>query len=234
MIKGKNITPAIDLIKQNLLDKSVMKQKVYKNSIKAFQEIKSVLQGLEQELTECVKIAEEPLKIQFIDKGTFGADFIFAGDTLVFVMYTNVFEFDQDHSLWKTSYLKEDYQRAYCGVINVYNFLTDSFKYHRQNDLGYLVARIFINKENHFWVEGKRQLGFLYNDFAGQIVSNSEMRKVLESVILYCIEFDALTPPYENVIQASVGQIREVNEQLQITTGKRVGFKFFKESIDPY
>ena len=44
--------------------------------------------------------------------------------------------------------------RTYCGVINMYNFLSDSFKYNRENDLGYLIGRMFINKENTF-VEGK-------------------------------------------------------------------------------
>ena len=38
--------------------------------------------------------------------------------------------------------------------------------------MGYCIGRIFINKENHYFVEGKRQLGFLYNDFM-----NSKMNK---------------------------------------------------------
>jgi hypothetical protein len=28
------------------------------------------------------------------------------------------------------------------------------------------VARLFLNKDGHFFVQGKRQLGFLYNDLA--------------------------------------------------------------------
>ena len=35
---------------------------------------------------------------------------------------------------------------TFCGIINIYNFLSDSFKYNRESDLGYLVGRIFINK----------------------------------------------------------------------------------------
>ena len=50
-------------------------------------------------------------------------------------------------------------------MINIYNFLADSFKYNRLNDVGYLVGRVFLNKDLHYFVEGKRQLGFLYNDF---------------------------------------------------------------------
>src|SRR5574340_1141800 len=57
--------------------------------------------------------------------------------------HTNVFEFDTRHLVWKTSYVKEKATRSFCRMINVYNFLPDSFKYNRANDLGYLVARIF-------------------------------------------------------------------------------------------
>ena len=45
-------------------------------------------------------------------------------------------------------------------MINIYNFLSDSFVYDRERDLGYLVARVFLNKEGHFFVQGKKQLGF--------------------------------------------------------------------------
>ena len=55
----------------------------------------------------------------------------------------------------KQKYVKEDKMRSFCGVIHVYNFLNDSFKYNRLNDVGNLVARIFVNKDKHFFVEGE-------------------------------------------------------------------------------
>ena len=66
-------------------------------------------------------------------------------------MHTNTFSFDKSHQIWNSSYVKEDEYKAYCGVINVYNFLSDSFKYNRANDLGYMIGRLFINKEKHFF-----------------------------------------------------------------------------------
>ena len=56
-------------------------------------------------------------------------------------------------------YPEENPNRGFCGLIHIYNFLNDSFKYNRVHDLGYLIGRIFINHENHFMVQGKRQLG---------------------------------------------------------------------------
>ena len=75
-------------------------------------------------------------------------------------MHTNTF-YLKNHHIWNSSYVKEDKYRAYCSVINVYNFLSDSFKYNRVNDLGFMIGRIFINKEKHFFTEGNGRMSFL-------------------------------------------------------------------------
>jgi hypothetical protein len=140
-------------------------------------------------------------------------------------MHTNVFKLDQSHSFWKTNYLTEDEMRGYFGVVNVYNFLSDSFKYNRERDLGYLVARIFLNKEGHFFVQGKRQLGFLYNDLAGSKMDRDRLREVLHSIILYVLDFDLLAPPYDQVNQVTVSEMNELSAS-PLSTGKRLGFRF--------
>jgi len=145
-------------------------------------------------------------------------------------MHTNVFDFDKSHNIWNTSYLKEDELRAYCGMINIYNFLADSFKYNRVNDLGYLVARFFVNKELHYFVEGKRQLGFLYNDFVNKKINQKDIREIIESSILYSMDFDLLTPPYNSMKEVSVIDVIETTNAMKIKTGKRLGFKFFNDN----
>ena len=117
-------------------------------------------------------------------------------------------------------------------MINVYNFLADSFKYNRTNDIGYLVARCFVNNEDHFFVEGKRQLGFLYNNFIHDIIDSKKIRSILESTILYSMDFDLLTPPYDNMKEVSVMDIIEVTNAMNIKTGKRLGFKFQVDNDD--
>ena len=97
----------------------------------------------------------------------------------------------------KQAYLSENENRGYCGIINIYNFLNDSFKYNRSNDLGYLVGRIFVNFENHFMVEGKRQLGFLYNDFINNVLDKDQLKSIIQSSIIYCLDFDLLVPNYD-------------------------------------
>ena len=132
--------------------------------------------------------------------------------------------------MWKSSYIHEDNQRAYCGMINVYNFLADSFKYQRNDDSGYLVARIFINKDNHFFVDGKRQLGFLYNDFANAKISKTAIKNVMESAILYSLDFDLLTPSYDDMKEISISDVVELTRNMRIRTGKRLGFRFHADS----
>ena len=125
-----------------------------------------------------------------------------------------------------TSYFKDNTNRGFCGIINIYNFLADSYKFNRVNDLGYLIARIFINNENHYMVQGKRQLGFLYNDIINAVIDKESMQAIIESAILYSLDFDLFVPPYDEVKEVSVYEMQRVSEGLRMKTGKRLGFRF--------
>ena len=172
--------------------------------------------------------SEEASKIPFIykNRNEFEAELKFAGDTLVFIMHTNIFEFSRNHEVMKTPYIKEDIDRSYCGIINIFNFLSDSFKYDRVNDVGYMIGRIFINKDMHYFIEGKREIGFLYKSFANSLMNQESACDILESAIQYTINFDLLTPHYDNVKEVTVQEFKAVLGSMQIKTGKRLGFKF--------
>lgn len=214
------------LILDTLKTKACLKQDVFKKTKEIFRGFKTEAEKLTGELkTEMDKVDKDVL-VDFIDKSEYEFHIKFGGDILVFFMHTNVFDFEKSHAIWKTSYLKEDELRAYCGMINVYNFLSDSFKYNRLNDVGYLVGRIFLNKDLHYFVEGKRQLGFLYNDFVNEVINNDKIRKIIESSILYSMDFDLLTPHYDTMKVVSVNEVNEVTSAMSIKTGKRLGFKF--------
>jgi len=214
------------LIVNTIKEKSVLKQNVFSNMALNFKVLKRALKELAHDLENEMDDVDNRITISYREKGDYEAQLKIAGDVLVFHMHTNVFKFDNSNGLWKTSYLSEDNNRGYCGVINVYNFLSDSFKYNRMNDLGYLIARLFINNENHFMVQGKRQLGFLYNDFVNSVIDKDKMRAVLESAVLYTLDFDLFMPPYDAVKQVSVYEMTELSNNMQIKTGKRLGFQF--------
>ena len=146
-------------------------------------------------------------------------------------MHSNVFEFDNKHPVLNSSYIQDDPLRSYCGMINIYNFLADSFRYNRERDIGYLVARIFINKDNHFFVEGKRQTEENVKSFAVDTISPGLLRQIIETAIRYCIEFDLLVPPYDQVKLATVEQMQEKIIHSKMITGKRLGFVFNSDDI---
>ncbi len=219
-----------DLILKTLKEKSSLKQDVFANTFSVFNSFKTIAKIMAIDLQKEAKSIDKRLIIEYKDKGEFEFELRVAGDLLIFTMHTNVFEFDKNHSVWRSSYLKNDYTRSYCGIINIFNFLTDSFKYNRVNDLGYAIGRVFVNKENHFFVEGKRQLGFLYNDFVNATIDEKYIRNVVESAILYSLEFDLYTPPFDSIKEISVLDMQQATESMQIKTGKRLGFRFQADS----
>ena len=62
------------------------------------------------------------MRVEYSSDGDFEAKLKFSGDTLLFHMHSNVFDFNAAHPIHKTKYIKEDKLRSFCGVINIYNF----------------------------------------------------------------------------------------------------------------
>ena len=213
-----------------LRDQSLLKQDVYDVAREVFGQFKELL---EERIVEFRKeIPDERVRLKFEDKGAFEAYAFVGSDVLVFNMHTNVFRFPDESAAWKTSYVQKDQSRAYCGVINVYNFLADSFLQGRMHDPGYLLARIFVNKEKHFVIEGVGKLGFLYRDFVNGEINDEVKKEVLNTVVQHAAEFDLLMPPYDLVSQVNVMQIQAVSSALQMKTGKRLGFRFKAEGSE--
>ena len=209
-----------------------MKQEVYKNTLSAMKVMKKYLGDITTELKHKLNAIDKTIDLEFEDRGNFEIRLKLGGDVVVFIMHTNVFDFEDNHQMFDSTYVKEEPFRSYCGMISVYNFLGDSFKYNRESDLGYLISRIFVNKDNHFFVEGKRKLGFLFNDFAQQKVTRDKLAQYLEECILYSLDFDLLTPHYKQVTEVSVFEINAVSRAGRLKTGKRLGFKFQSDN-DP-
>jgi hypothetical protein len=207
--------------------KSVMKQDVYQNTRKVFSMLQDVIKEFVLEVR--AKFENENitrLVIESNHKNEFEYELRFASDALVFIMHSNVFQFPRENPIMRSSYIKEDETRAYCGVIYVYNFLADTLKYQRENDIGYLIARIFVNKDMHFVVEGKRQMAFLNNSFVQEPIERKHLRQILETAVIYSIDFDLLLQPYDNQQILSYSQFQEFTLLRSVPTGKRLGFRF--------
>jgi hypothetical protein len=217
---------ALEQINQLLREKSVLKQDVYHHTVDVFNALKKTLAERVHSIQQEFGATDKRVDFHYRDNGDFQAEIKVAGDVLVFYMHTNVFQFDQSHSVWKSSYVKEDASRSYVGMIQIYNFLADSFKYQRVSDVGYLIGRVFVNREGHFIVQGKRQLGYLYNDFVNGVLDAEALQRIVDSAILYTLDFDLYTPPYENMAQVTVDEIQSITSSSSLATGKRMGFRF--------
>lgn len=207
-----------------LKERSLLKQNVYIFVKQKFEEFKLSLHDVCDELK--TNVNNEKVRTFIEEKGSMESHLFVGSDVLVFNMHSNIFLFPDESAIQKSSYVKDRKERAYCGVINVYNFLADSFLHSRLNDPGYLLARIFINDEGHFLVEGKGKLGFLYRDFMHNEFTKDKQVEIIEHTIRQAAEFDLLTPPYDIVNQISVRQIQTHRSEQQMKTGKRLGFQF--------
>ena len=228
----ENNTTLRDRVMDALRSKACMKQNVYARIIACYKELESVIEEVAGELGTEVRGLDERLKVSFDRRSDTACELRVAGDVIAFSMHTNVFRLERAHHLWQSSYLQKDEMRGYFGMVNMYNFLSDSLVFGRERDLGYLVARLFLNNEGHFFMLGKKRLGTLYNDLAGATLDRTILREMVLAVIEHVIDFDLLVPPYDQVSEVTVGEMRMLYAAQQVSTGKRLGFRFQAEAED--
>ena len=213
-------------LKELVFDKSDLKQSIYMATREVFDMFRNtsreIIQLLQQE-PRCQKYKE---RFSFTNRGDFEFEVKFGSDVLLFYMHSNIFEFSREHQVMKSTYIREDATRSYCGVIRIYNFLSDSIEYRREQDLGYMIGRVFINKEKHYFIEGKRELGMLYSNFGTALIDSASVQSIVESAIEYTTNFDLLTPPFDEEKVVSVGEMMCDIDKKSIVTGKRLGFRF--------
>jgi hypothetical protein len=219
------------MIVDTLKSKSVLKEKVYDNTSVAFMIIKDILKNLTKEVNTNLLGIDPRIRMEYTDRSNYDAQLRVAADMLLFSMHSNIFQFDREHPAWKTPYIQKNKFNAYSGVINIYNFLADSFRFSRLEDLGYLIARIFINHENQYFVEGKRQMGMLFTNYGNEEFNKESLQNIVYTAINYSLEFDLLVPPYDAIKIASVGQAESKIQQTRLITGKRLGFQFNSDDV---
>ncbi len=207
-----------------LAEKSVMKQDVFSNTFSVFLLLKEVLKERAEHLgNDAVKI-DKRVTIYFKDVSPQSMQIKVAGDMLDFYMHSNVFEFDRSHPMFKTGYVKSNEMNSFCGIINVYNFLADSFKFNRVNDVGYLIARIFVNREKKFFIETRTQIGYKYSNFSAEPISKELLTDIVNELVIFAVTFDLFTPPYDEVKTVTISEIQEKQNSNSLRTGKRLGY----------
>ena len=210
-----------------LTNKAALKQDVADYSEEVLASFKNVAHD---ELAELRKnVDDQRVRLRIDEKGKHEFTMYVGSDVLVFQLHRNIFRLPDENPLWKTPYLEENGANGYFGIINIYNFLAESFEQGRLNDAGYLIGRIFVNHNQHFMVEGRGQLGFLFRDLPNSTLDEAKIRQIIQVSITHAIEFDLITPPYDIIQEVSVMEIQAISSELAMATGKRLGFKFSAE-----
>lgn len=225
-------SPLRERILATIINKSTLKQHIFDNAFATFNELKDVLFEIASELDDDLDgKLDKRVRIEYRDRGKFEAQLQIASDLLIFRMHTDVFEFDSNHIIWQNEYVQAERDNSYCGVIDIYNFLSDSFKFNRNADEGYLIGRIFINREKCFFVEGKRQTLVRPMAFGKEKITREDLIAIMETAINYAINFDLLVPSYEDNKRVTVDQFNSKMDNSKFITGKRIGYEFNVDDI---
>jgi len=213
----------LDQIFEGLRQKSTAKQAIFRNTQAAFDCLRLVSQELVVELTRRLTPLDSSVVIEYRSINDMEFHIRFSGDLLVFVMHSNIVTFPDEYGPMPSKYVEADFRRRFFGHIMAYNFMADSIKYQRMNDPGYLVGRLLVNIENHYFLEGVQQLELPDNDMSDNIISPNAMRLFVESAMIAAVNNDLIAPLLPEIQKISV---KQKLENQQVSRGSKVGFSF--------
>ncbi|MBT5273645.1 MAG: hypothetical protein HOL74_02350, partial [Flavobacteriales bacterium] len=83
-----------------LKEKACTKQKIYRITKNIFANFQDVLQEKANILNN--EVQDKDVEVSYEESGDFDAKLKFSGDTLLFHMHSNIFDFDSSHQIHKT------------------------------------------------------------------------------------------------------------------------------------
>ena len=101
--------------------------------------------------------------------------------------------------------------------------MADSFEFNRLNDPGYLLTRLLINYENHFIVEGDRQVGFMFESVSSKPLEKVDLDILIKLIIAQAAENDLIVPPFSKIRNITVREKLEKTQSLG--AGNKIGFQ---------
>lgn len=207
---------------QRLSSKSCLKQSVYRNTGTIFNQMEAEATAISNALSAKIMPVDHHVKVEFKSVSEFEFQVKFSGDLLSFIRHSNTVTLPPDHPVMQSDYVRKNPANGYFGHIMIYNFMADTVKYHRLNDPGYLLARILVNHENHFLIEGVRQMDFKSDDIEHNVLTEEVLREFIESAMLTAIDNDLVSPGYQD-IQVISYNFKLANQM--VSQGEKIGFQ---------
>lgn len=223
---GLNSEDPIKFIKYLLESKSTAKQTAYKHICKAFTLLSEEARSIVEELKRRANPGDKDVTVEFNVVNDHEFDVKLAGDMLIFVMNTNVVTLEESHPIMKEDYIRENEVNRYFGQVMVYNFMAESLRHHRNNDPGYLLARLMVNHENRFFIEGDRDLE-AYNPVSDAPITDDDLRRFVKIVLKMAIENDLVAPNFTEVKSITLGQKRD--HTMELGGAQKIGFRMSYE-----
>ncbi|AFL83178.1 hypothetical protein Belba_0520 [Belliella baltica DSM 15883] len=205
---------------------SLLKQKLFEQVSSFFTELEKTCREVAVALQKESHEVPIPVKIEKIND----YEFLFrvGGDVLVFILQSNIVRLSDDAYISKSKYLKDDVTLRYFGQILVYNFLADTLTYGRLDDPGYLITRILINRENHFFLEGDRKIVFEFPELKENPITKEKNKKLIENLLLSALNNDLLAPNFNDIMLISYHQ--KLEHTSSMGNPKKIGFDFFAKN----
>jgi hypothetical protein len=213
----------LEHIQQMLENKSTAKQITYKILISAFETLAKESRRVVGELKKKVKPSDQDVTVDFKRINEHEFQVKLAGDLLIFVVHTNIVTFGEEHDVMKDPYIKLNEFNKYFGQIMIYNFMSDSIKFNRVNDPGYLLARLLVNHEGRYIVEGEGKLGVVYSHISPSPITEHDLNILVKLALTLAIENDLMAPPYPQVKFITLYQKLEKTQELG--AGQKIGFR---------
>jgi hypothetical protein len=224
---GLNSDDPIKFIKEMLENKSTAKQTTYKHICWAFSILSDEARKMIDELRRRANPGDKDVTVEYNSVHEHEFDVKLAGDMLIFVMNSNIVTFDEEHPVMKEEYVLTRDVNRYFGQIMIYNFMADSLKYGRMNDPGYLLARLMINHESRFFIEGEKELKD-YNKISEKEISEEDLRNLVKLVLKMAIENDLVAPAFSQVKSITLNQKKD--HSLELGGAQKIGFRMSYEN----
>jgi hypothetical protein len=224
---GLNSDDPVRFIKNMLENKSTAKQTTYKHVCWAFEVLAREGELIIEELKRRAKPDDPDVTIEFNSITDQEFDIKLAGDMLIFVMNTNIITFEDAHPIMKEDYIRENEVNRYFGQIMIYNFMADSMKFNRYNDPGYLLARLMINHEMRFFIEGEKELT-PYNKISDKPISEEDLHMLVKVVLKMAIENDLVAPAFTAIKSITLNQKKD--HALEFGGAQKIGFRMSYEN----
>ncbi|MCB0516644.1 MAG: hypothetical protein R2798_12705 [Chitinophagales bacterium] len=203
MSKAPNsIQNIVELLRNN----HAAKQKVFHLCLGIFDKMRYMT----QQITEAINQSIEDVawvSAEFMDKGEFEFQVRLSGELIVFSFHSNIITFPENHVINANPYIKENELRSYFGVFLAYNFLNDAIKYNRLHDQGYLIARMFVNIDEKYYIEGVRQLNFLHPNVAENDLHDEMLFAFISSCFLAALQNNSVVPDFESEKVINIAQL---------------------------